>query len=183
MKIAKPKKSRLASARPTRAVTSRSADDVIELVPALVALKSILVPIDFSAAGRAALKYGRRFAEQFGAKVTLLYVIEPIPYPDFASVPAMETRATARAAKLKLEELALNAGLPAAGLDGCVVRVGSPFQEIIAAARSLKTDLIVISTHGYSGLKHVLLGSTAERVVRHAPCPVLVVRQREREFV
>ena len=47
----------------------------------------------------------------------------------------------------------------------------------------MEADLIIISTHGYTGLKHVLLGSTAERVVRHAPCPVLVVRETEREFI
>ncbi len=183
MKTAKSTGTRVVSVKRTRAVTPQRPSDVIELVPSLLELKSILVPVDFSPAGRAAVKYGHRFAEQFGAKVDLLYVIEPIPYPDFAFVPAMETDATARAAKEKLAELAAKEGLSSKVLRGCSVRIGSPFQEIIDAARSLKTDLIIISTHGYSGLKHVLLGSTAERVVRHAPCPVLVVRQREREFV
>jgi nucleotide-binding universal stress UspA family protein len=64
-----------------------------------------------------------------------------------------------------------------------VVRLGHPYQEITDAARELKVDLIVISTHGYTGLKHVLLGSTAERIVRHAPCPVLTVREKEQDFV
>ena len=64
-----------------------------------------------------------------------------------------------------------------------LVRQGRSFHEIAEAARTLKADLIIISTHGYSGLKHALLGSTTERVVRHAPCPVLVVREHEREFV
>jgi nucleotide-binding universal stress UspA family protein len=58
------------------------------------------------------------------------------------------------------------------------VRFGRSFHEIAAAARTLKADLIIISTHGYTGLKHAVLGSTTERVVRHASCPVLVVRQR-----
>ena len=59
------------------------------------------------------------------------------------------------------------------------VSVGRPFQEITDAARNLKVDLIVIATHGYTGLKHTVLGSTAERVVRYAPCPVLTVREKE----
>jgi universal stress protein A len=64
-----------------------------------------------------------------------------------------------------------------------MTRIGRAFDEITAAAREQKADLIVISTHGYSGVKHVVLGSVAERVVRHAPCPVLVVREHERDFV
>jgi nucleotide-binding universal stress UspA family protein len=63
------------------------------------------------------------------------------------------------------------------------VRTGTAFLEIAEAAKSLEADLIIIATHGYTGLKHLLLGSTAERVVRSAPCPVLVVREHEHEFV
>jgi nucleotide-binding universal stress UspA family protein len=55
--------------------------------------------------------------------------------------------------------------------------------EILRVARETEADLIIIATHGYTGLKHVLLGSTAELVVRHAPCPVLTVRQVEHDFV
>ena len=62
------------------------------------------------------------------------------------------------------------------------MRRGVAFEEIGNAARELSSDLIVINTHGYTGLKHVMVGSTAERVIRHAPCPVLVVREHEREF-
>jgi nucleotide-binding universal stress UspA family protein len=61
------------------------------------------------------------------------------------------------------------------------VRIGRAFDQICAVAAEVNADLIVISTHGYTGLKHFFLGSTAERVVQHAPCPVLVVRDRERE--
>lgn len=62
-------------------------------------------------------------------------------------------------------------------------RLGTPYKEIIKVAREREVDLIVIATHGHSGLNHFLLGSTAERVVRLAPCPVLVVRQEERDFI
>ena len=63
-----------------------------------------------------------------------------------------------------------------------LVKVGIPYQEIANTAEALKTDLIVIATHGRTGLAHVLLGSTTEHLVRYAPCPVLVVREKEREF-
>jgi universal stress protein A len=63
------------------------------------------------------------------------------------------------------------------------VRMGSSFDLIAAVAKETDADLIIIATHGYIGLKHLLLGSTAELVMRHAPCPVLTVREREREFV
>ena len=63
-----------------------------------------------------------------------------------------------------------------------VVREGEPHSEIVAAAEELATDLIVLSTHGRTGIAHVFLGSTAEKVVRHAGCPVLIVREREHEF-
>ena len=68
-------------------------------------------------------------------------------------------------------------------LKEVIVRVGTAFEVITNLARDCEADLIVITTHGHTGLKHVFLGSTAERVVRHAPCPVLVVRKREHDFV
>ena len=64
-----------------------------------------------------------------------------------------------------------------------VLRVGNAHLEIVKAAKELAADLIIVATHGRSGLAHVFLGSTAERVTRHAGCPVLVVRENEREFV
>ena len=64
-----------------------------------------------------------------------------------------------------------------------LVRTGSPADEIVDAAKEMGVDLIILSTHGRTGLKHLLLGSMTENVVRRAPCPVLVVREREREFV
>ena len=62
-------------------------------------------------------------------------------------------------------------------------RLGTPYEEIVKVAEAVEVDLIVIATYGYTGLKHFLLGSTAERVVRLAPCPVLIVREQERDFV
>ena len=62
-------------------------------------------------------------------------------------------------------------------------RIGTPYEEIVKVAKEMEVDLIVIATHGYTGLRHFLLGSTTERVVNLAPCPVLVVRQKERDFI
>jgi universal stress protein A len=64
-----------------------------------------------------------------------------------------------------------------------VVEIGRPYEQIVAAAKTHNIDLIIIATRGYTGLKHLFIGSTAERVVRHAPCPVLTVREREQDFV
>jgi nucleotide-binding universal stress UspA family protein len=163
--------------------SSTRGDTVIELVPSVLKLKSILVPLDFSKTSQKALVYAFKFAEQFGAKLTLLAVVEPFVSPDFAAFPlVMEPEKVMSATKDRLDTLIKKAGLPARLIEKTLVRHGSPFLEITEAARTLKVDMIIITTHGHSGLKHILMGSTAERVVRHAPCPVLVVRENEREF-
>jgi universal stress protein A len=148
-------------------------------------LRSILVPTDFSRPSLKALHYAAALAAQFGAKLTLLNVVEPIgPTPDFAYNPVVLDNETVTAnAKEQLQRLLARQGINVALVEKTLVRHGVPFNEISGAASRLKADLIVIATHGYTGLKHVFLGSTAERVVRHAPCPVLVVREDEREFV
>ena len=167
----------------TRA-SRRTAGAIIDLVPALLQIKSILVPIDFSATSEKALRYAVRMGEQFGSKITLLNVVQPVATPDFAYHPLMlETDRAKDAAKARLDTLCRKLIVPARLLERTVVRYGTPFAEITAAAKSLKVDLIILTTHGYTGLKHVFMGSTAERVVRHAPCPVLTVREKEHEFV
>jgi universal stress protein A len=83
--------------------------------------------------------------------------------------------------KKELEELGRRMMEPKL-LKDVVVQVGTAFEVITNTARDCEIDLIVLTTHGKTGLKHVFMGSTAERVVRHAPCPVLVVRKCEHEF-
>jgi nucleotide-binding universal stress UspA family protein len=148
-------------------------------------IKSILVPIDFSGPSKLALKYAVPFAGQFEAKLTLLHVVEPVPMPDFAKAYPlmMENDRVLAASKAQLERLMKQETIDPKIVEQTLVRQGRSFYEITDAARTLEVDLIIISTHGYTGFKHALLGSTTERVVRHAPCPVLVVREREREFV
>ena len=157
----------------------------IELAPALLQIKSILVPIDFSPPSKKALAYAVPFAQQFGAKVTLLHVVELVATPDFAnSFPlVMENDKVLAVSQGRLEHVIKEEAIVPMLIEKTLVRYGRSFHEIAEAARMLKVDLIIISTHGYTGLKHALLGSTTERVVRHAPCPVLVVREREHEFV
>jgi len=142
-------------------------------------IRSILVPIDFSKPSERALDYAVSLAKQFGAKLTLLTVVEPFPTPDFAYYPlVMENDKILAASKRQLEQVMIKTGIATGLVEKTLVRNGVPYREITDAARTLKVDLIVISTHGYSGVAHVFMGSTAERVVRHAECPVLVVRGR-----
>jgi len=151
-----------------------------------IQLKTILVPVDFSACGRKATEYALAFAVQFRASIMLLHVVEPMVYPEnYVAVPAatdeinqsLLTSAQQRLASQK-EELVQN------GVQvQTMTRLGRPYLEIAAVAKELPADLIILATHGYTGLKHVFLGSTAERVVRHAPCPVLTVRSAEHDFI
>lgn len=147
-------------------------------------LKRILVPLDFSDHSMKALHYAAAFAGQFGANLTLLHVVQPIAYPAEPGYSALEVPVVIE------ETLRKDAAAKLSALGGelqeinvkSLVRTGQPYYEITTAARELGVDLIIIATHGYTGLKHAFLGSTAERVVRHAPCPVLTVREREHEF-
>lgn len=147
-------------------------------------LKKILVPIDFSECSRKALQYAVPFAKQFGASLTLLHVVHinyagaeygPIDFP-LLERQLQENGEKQIAALVKKH---IGDQVPAETL----VRTGRAASEIVEAARELDIDLIIISTHGYTGLKHVFLGSTTENVVRYAPCPVLTVREHEHEFV
>ena len=143
-------------------------------------LRRILVPMDFSGQSRRALDFAVPLARDHGGKILLLHVVEPVypiaAYP--AEMGAMPVNPPPRIKPSKAKLLALAQKLvPAELLERTIVRTGRAHLEITAAARELKADLIALSTHGRSGLKHVLLGSTAEQVVRRAHCPVLTVRR------
>lgn len=153
----------------------------------MIDLKRILVPTDFSKHSLNALTYAAAFAEKFGAELTLLHVVQDLALfiPDAVTVappivPPVEQFLTAA-------RTALDRAIQESHLQNLKivpeVREGTPFYEIIQFAKDGNMDLIVMGTHGHSGLVHVLLGSTAEKVVRKAPCPVLTVRHPEHEFV
>ena len=156
--------------------------DAVELVPAILKLKSILVPIDFSKTSQKALEYAVPLAKQFGAKITMLHVIEPPPYSVDLTYLPMGEGFPIKPLEKELNALAKNTIEPQL-LKEVIVRVGTAFEVITNVACDCKADVIVITTHGHTGLKHMFMGSTAERVVRHAPCPVFVVRKCEHEFV
>lgn len=149
-------------------------------------IQNILVPIDFSKLSIRAIDAAKNLAQRFGATVHLVYVHEfydpigftalpaavPVPMPGW-SVAAAEKIANER--RQELRGLAARFGLSA---RNCYFREGAPvFDEICRLAREIRADLIVIPTHGRTGLKHTFLGSTAERVVQHSPCPIFVQRQ------
>lgn len=141
--------------------------------------KRILVPLDFSPPSQRALRFARNWADFFAARVWLMHVVEPTTaVGEFVTVPLGQVqRDIPGKANAALTELA-RTEFPSSILVQVIVRKGTAFNEIAVAARDVRADLIIIATHGHTGLRHAVLGSTAERVVRHAPCPVLVLRRR-----
>jgi len=152
----------------------------------MIELKTVLLPTDFSDFSAEATKYACAFADQFGAELHLLHVLDLVEAiaPEFGMGLALPSRT---AVSNKAVENALSDVLDDAWADShqvvqAVVN-GPPFLEIIKYARKHNIDLIVMGTHGRSGLVHVLMGSVAEKVVRKAPCPVLTVRPEGHQFV
>ena len=142
------------------------------------ALKQLLVPVDFSDCSREALAYAEKLAGGFGAEITVLNV-----------VPLNEGILRLGAGQFglldqQLQEnqhrrlIAFAKGLKGLKPSQCLVRLGDPVREIVNMAEELSATVIVISTHGLTGVKHALIGSVAEKVVRHARCPVWVVPAR-----
>ena len=148
------------------------------------ALKKILVPVDFSESSRKALQYALNFGRQFDAELLLLHVVEPVPLvitDPMGGIPSFNTVAGGEMAVKRLagwrREVAPLARVRTA------VRTGSPQEEIIRAVDEDNIDLIIIGRYGHTGLARLFLGGTAEHVLRHAPCPALVVRTREHDFI
>ena len=159
--------------------------DTIELVPQILHLKKILVPTDFSETSKKAVQYALRFAEQFGCEITLLYVVEPASPMVGAplGVEPFTDKDEFSMAEKDLAALAAESHTNGAHSVTSLVRVGHAPNEITKAAKDVDADLIIIATHGYTSWQHLCMGSTTERVVRTAACPVLVVREKEHEFV
>lgn len=152
----------------------------------MIDLHRILVPTDFSKHSENALTYATAFAEKFNAELYLLHVVQDLALfvpeavsPTPIAPPVEQLTASVREAldrvidTHELRRFTVHAE----------VREGSPFYEIIRFTRENDIDLIIMGTHGHTGLVHVLLGSVAEKVVRKAPCPVLTVRHPEHEFI
>jgi nucleotide-binding universal stress UspA family protein len=153
----------------------------------VIKMKKVLVPTDFSDSARHALTYGISFAREYGAELVLLHVVENITVgyaSDLFPVPMAEVfqeiSGYAKAELAKLAALARERGVAAVAE---IVVQGKPSAEIIRHAAENAVDMIVLGTHGKGMLDQALFGSTTERVVRRAPCPVLTVRKAEHEFV
>lgn len=144
----------------------------------------VLVPVDFSECSHKAFQYATHFARQFNAEMMLLHVIIAIPpapemlFMEAEGLSGQYHEDIAKELSQWRNEIALKVSVKA------VTRTGmAAYQEIIEAARESNTDLIIIGHRGQSSLTRMFIGSTAEKVVRHAPCPVLVIRDQEHDFV
>jgi len=149
-------------------------------------LEKILVPVDFSDCSKKALQYAVPFARQFKAQMIFLHVM-PVHFTagwEFEAGnydPLIEGDArvqTERQLTTLIQQI-----VPARIPTRIEIRHGAPAIEIVDAAKELNAGLIIMSTHGHTGRIHAFIGSVAADVTRLAPCPVLVVREHEREFV
>ncbi|MCX8085014.1 MAG: universal stress protein [Calditerrivibrio sp.] len=153
----------------------------------MINIKKILVPTDFSETSKYAMQYAIEFAKNFGAELRIVHVIFDesqivafyLPQVTFQNLD----QELEESAKKQMDEfLAHFPELKEVTYDVKMLK-GTAFVEIISEAKDMKADLIIIGTHGRTGLEHVLFGSTAEKVVRKSPCPVLTVKPKNFKFV
>jgi nucleotide-binding universal stress UspA family protein len=144
----------------------------------MIMIKKILIPTDFSPSAMQALKYAVELNTIFHARLYLLHVLQDITdYSEFNLSPSILPQLYAefeQNATRRLEEI-MTSLVPADTTCDTYIIHGLPFFEILQFAKDESIDLIVIASHGRTGLKHVLFGSTAEKVVKKAPCPVLTI--------
>ena len=152
----------------------------------MIAIKKILCPTDFSESAEHALDYAVTLARTLGAELVLLNVLQPITFG--VGVEGIEIEESDRMLRQmearnseKLHSLADKVRLENVTVAEHVA-TGAPFVEILSKAKQIEADLIVMGTHGRTGLSHILIGSVAERVVRKAPCPVLTVKRPGQNF-
>ena len=140
-------------------------------------IRNILVPIDFSEPSLEAVEAALPLIKHFGADLHLAHVFEPdYPLSSMLAIPLVVPELeVGEEVRRQLRDLAKDYSVPLRRANIHAIR-GRPFEEICRLAQEIDIDLIVTATRGNTGLKHLVLGSTAERVVRYSPCPVLVVR-------
>ena len=153
----------------------------------MITLKKILFPTDFSDSSLEALKYAITLARDYKAKLIVMHVIDEKFFSEGLGLArAISFEEMEKEMKQEAEKQ-LKVIIPSEEGEGIeretLLCRGTPFLEIIKAAHEKSVDLIVIGSHGRSGLEHIIFGSTAQKVVRKAPCPVLSVKPPEREFV
>ena len=146
----------------------------------MLSIKKILIPIDGSDSSMEALRYASSFASEFNITIYLMTVIEPNygMYDAYAEQIIFAQRETEimTVVNERLEETEKKAAKMGIKNIITATRVGSPYEKIIEFAEEEEIDLIVMGTHGRSGIAHFLIGSVTEKVIRTSPCPVLVIR-------
>ncbi len=152
----------------------------------MITLKQILLPTDGSACSQQALRYALALAQQFDAHVLALHVTHSLCSQANAdtAIPVVHKLQQEEAANAdRIQQEVAEAARAASVRCEITLVPGSAADVILRLAKEKAADLIVMGTHGRTGLQHALLGSVAEKTVRRAPCPVLIVRQTEHEFV
>ena len=139
-------------------------------------LQNLLVPVDFSKNSLKAIDAALALARPSGGTITLLYVLEPIIIPYGETLPGDLPNDLERRVGIDAEMEQLRSSYPQNAPIETLVVDGTAWDAICDTAERKNADLIVITSHGYTGLKRLFLGSTAERIVRHAKCPVLVLK-------
>ena len=150
----------------------------------MITIRRILAPTDFGDCAAPAVRYAAELAEKLGAELVLLHVVPDavLALPDAVMptpTPVADLEALTEAGKTGLANLIAAEKLERLN-PRTEVRIGSPAQEVIAAAADLDADILCIGTHGRGGIARVILGSVADMILRHAPCPVLSVRPKAR---
>ena len=151
----------------------------------MIQLENVLVATDFSEPSAKALIYGRALAHTFGARLVVLHVAEVVTSGIGVGGGRFDDiQQTAKdAAAAQIQGLLTDEDRQALHGQVVVLSSMSPAESIVRYAKDAAVDVIVIGTHGRSGVAHMLMGSVAEEVVRAAPCPVLTVRHSEHDFV
>jgi nucleotide-binding universal stress UspA family protein len=149
----------------------------------MIEIQKILVPTDFSEYSQHALKYAVALAQSFKAKLYVVHILEHAvvgaPTETFQAEIRVEAEKSERE---QLNQLTQELGVKQIDAEP-VFGSGIAHTEIVKTAKELDVDLITLATHGRTGLSHLVFGSTAEKIIRLAPCPVLVVKHPEHEFV
>jgi nucleotide-binding universal stress UspA family protein len=150
----------------------------------MIEVNKVLVAVDFSKESQLAAKFAVSIAHEYKAKLYVIHVVTPLPsslgaeVPDFDSFQRQYIERFGEDLKrvipekikriIEVEE---------------ILEVGEPYHMIVEKAKELDVDIIVLATHGRTGISHILLGSVAERVIRHAPCPVFAIRNPKDKYV
>ena len=148
----------------------------------MVEFGKILIPTDFSESAENASLYALSLAEKYGSKIYVAHVIEPFTYTSDLGIDMGDQYQVMEAtAKKFLDDIVTSIKEKHIDVEGILLS-GEPFVEIIKYVKQEQINLIIMATHGRSGIEHILLGSVAEKVVRKSPCPVLTVKKAGQTF-